>query len=118
MNQTQRIPYSPRPEQGKPQTRQEPILVRKRLTKGERWLWLFAGFVVFLLALGIVANQARLYMMSRDLQQLESKYDQQSRQLQQLKSEESTLSSPERIARFAEEELGLKLDIDNIKVLP
>ncbi|RYL95484.1 cell division protein FtsL [Sporolactobacillus sp. THM7-4] len=79
---------------------------------------MLAGLAVFVMALIIVANEARLYMVSRDIARLETQYDNQSKITQQLKSDADSLSSPNRIVRFAEKELGLKLDIKNIKVLP
>lgn len=119
MNQTQRIPYVRQPIENDPlrHTDQRSVVIRKGITKGEKWLWLFAAAVVFLFAVGIVANQTKLYMISRDIEQLDQSYSKSERQNKQLQAEVDTLSSKKRIADIAGE-LGLKLDPDRIKVIP
>ncbi|MCO7126291.1 cell division protein FtsL [Sporolactobacillus shoreicorticis] len=118
MNQSQQAFKVQRQEYVERAPQQEQIVITRRITKGEKSLWIVAGMVIFLLALCIVANQAKLYMASQDAASLQSKINDQSKVTQQLKAESDRLSSPERIVRFAEKELGLKLDIKNIKVLP
>ncbi|MCI1881713.1 MAG: cell division protein FtsL [Sporolactobacillus sp.] len=107
---------------GAAETKRQPVrktvVISRPVTRGEKILWAVAFIVVFLIALCMVANQTRLYQASQDIQKLQGKLDEQSSVYQQLKAEADHLDSPERIVRFAEKELGLKLDIKNIKVLP
>ncbi|GAY76464.1 cell division protein FtsL [Sporolactobacillus inulinus] len=98
--------------------RQGQVVITRRVTKGEKALWAMAGIMIFVMALLLVANQAKLYIASKDVASLQSKIDEQAKVTQQLKAESDSLSSPERIVHFAEKELGLKLDIENVKVLP
>lgn len=120
MSQTQRAFHSRGQEA--PATRQipvqKPVVITRRISKGEKLLWIMAGAVLFLLAACIVANQAKLFLVSKDVQKLQSHADTQAKTVQQLKTEKDSLSSPERIVRFAEEKLNLKLDVNKIKVLP
>lgn len=120
MNQTQRVGNRQAGEWVEPQKKlqQEPIIITRHITKGEKTLWVAAGVVFFALAICIVANQAALFSVSKDVTVLQNKLENQQRVTQQLKSESDSLSSPERIVKYAENELGLKLNIDNIKVLP
>lgn len=118
MNQSQQAFKVQRQEYVEPRRQEAQIVITRRVTKGEKSLWIMAGAVIFLLSLCVVANQAKLYMASQDIASLQSKIDNQSKITQQLKADSDSLSSPERIVRFAEKELGLKLDIENIKVLP
>jgi cell division protein FtsL len=118
MNQSQQAYKVQRQEHLEQAPREGQVVITRRVTKGEKTLWVVAGVVIFLLSLCVVANQTNLYMASQDVASLQSKIDDQSKVTQQLKAESDRLSSPDRIVRFAEKELGLKLDIENIKVLP
>ncbi|MDD9147163.1 MULTISPECIES: cell division protein FtsL [unclassified Sporolactobacillus] len=119
MSQTQHAPLL---GQGQAETKRraaaEPVTVTRHISKGEKWLWASAGVVVFFLALMMVINQTRIFMASKDTAILQSRLDSQSKTTQQLQADADSLSSPERIVSFAEKQLGLKLDIKNIKVLP
>ncbi|MCO7174611.1 cell division protein FtsL [Sporolactobacillus kofuensis] len=118
MNQSQQAIKVQRQEYVEPRRQEEQIVITRRITKGEKSLWAMAATVLFILSFCIVANQARLYMASQEIASLQSKIEDQSKITQQLKADSDSLSSPERIVQFAEKELGLKLDIENIKVLP
>lgn len=119
MNQTQRAPLLGQEQvEPKRQAVREPIIVTRHVSKGEKWFWVLAGAVVFSLALIMVANQAKIFMASKDIANLQARLDSQSKITQQLQADADSLSSPERIVSFAEKELGLKLNIQNIKVLP
>jgi cell division protein FtsL len=97
---------------------EEPLVRKRRITKGERVLWIAAGFLFFFLAALIITNQARLYHASSQIQNLQNSLSNHEKSVQQLESQADSLSSPDRIVRFAEQNLGLKLNINNIKVLP
>ncbi|MFT8317223.1 MAG: cell division protein FtsL [Sporolactobacillus sp.] len=120
MNQTQRVGSRQTEEWVAPQRKiqQEPIIITRHITRGEKALWTFASVILFTLAICMVANQATLFSVSRDVAKLQNNLENQQKVTQQLKSESDSLSSPERIVKYAENELGLKLNINNIKVLP
>ncbi|TGB00197.1 cell division protein FtsL [Sporolactobacillus shoreae] len=120
MSQTQRAFNLNESQYAEPRRQyvQGPSVNTRRITKGEKLLWVLAGTAVFLFAALMVTNQARLYMTSRDIQVLQDKLSNQSKVTQQLKADSDSLSSPDRIVKFAETKLGLKLDINNVKVLP
>ncbi|MCL1630950.1 cell division protein FtsL [Sporolactobacillus sp. CPB3-1] len=118
MSQSQQAFQVQRQEYVQQVPRKEQIVITRRVTKGEKCLWILAGTVLFALALCVVANQAKLYFASQELTSLQSQIEDQSKVTQQLKADADRLSSPDRIVRFAEKELGLKLDIENIKILP
>ncbi|CAM3185933.1 cell division protein FtsL [Sporolactobacillus spathodeae] len=118
MSQTQRVLNGQEWTAPKKQVRQEPVIVPRRITKGEKMLWVIGALIIFGLSLAVVASQARLFSAARDVSILQNKFENQQKITQQLKSESDSLGSPERIVKFAETELGLKLNVDNIKVLP
>ncbi|MFT8361748.1 MAG: cell division protein FtsL [Sporolactobacillus sp.] len=118
MSQTERVLNGQEWIAPKKQVRQEPVVLPRHVTKGEKILWMLAAFIIFGLAMAIVSGQARLFSTSRDIAVLQNKLDNQQKITQQLKSESDSLGSPERIVQFAEKELGLQLNVKNIKVLP
>lgn len=120
MSQTQRAFNLPESEYAEPRRQyvKDPSVTTRHITKGEKLLWTLAGVAVFLLAALMITNQTKLYLTSQDIQTLQDKLGNQSKLTQQLKADADSLSSPDRIVNFAEQQLGLKLDINNIKVLP
>lgn len=120
MSQTQRAFHVPGETFTEPQQLpvQKPVVITRHISRGEKMLWLMSGIIFFLLAAWMVTNQARMFLVSRDIQNLQDKRDAQVKVTQQLKAEVDDLSSPERIVQFAEKELNLKLDVNHIKILP
>ncbi|WP_010631038.1 cell division protein FtsL [Sporolactobacillus vineae] len=120
MSQSQHAFRSQESEYTAPERRyiEEPLVRTRHITKGERLLWIAAGFLFFFLAALIITNQARLYHTSSQIQNLQNSLGNHEKTVQQLESQADSLSSPDRIVRFAEKNLGLKLNINNIKVLP
>lgn len=120
MSQTQRAFRSTESEYAVPERRfaEEPLVRTRHITKGEKLLWVAAGFMFFFLAAMIITNQARLYSTSGSIQDLHNQLGNHQKAVQQLQSQADSLSSPDRIVQFAEQNLGLKLNINNIKVLP
>jgi cell division protein FtsL len=120
MNQTQHAYRSQESDYAVPERRHvaEPLVRQRHITRGEKLLWVAAGFMFFFLAALMITNQARLYNTSSTIQNLQNKLGNQEKTIQQLKSQADSLSSPDRIVQFAEKNLGLRLNINNIKVLP
>ncbi|MFD2616974.1 cell division protein FtsL [Terrilactibacillus laevilacticus] len=92
-------------------------LPQRRITKGEKILWFGAGMLIVALTLIIVSYQARLFFLNGSIQNLQNKVAVQAKINQQLKVEQTNLSSPERIMKYAKEKLGLNLNIKNVKVI-
>ncbi|MTT32010.1 cell division protein FtsL [Terrilactibacillus sp. BCM23-1] len=92
-------------------------LPQRRITKGEKILWFGAGMLIVALTLIIVSYQARLFFLNGSIQNLQDKVAGQAKINQQLKVEQTNLSSPERIMKYAKEKLGLNLNIKNVKVI-
>nr|WP_239549038.1 cell division protein FtsL [Scopulibacillus daqui] len=91
---------------------------KRKITRGEKCLWTIGAVIIFALAITIVSNQAKLYNSSRAASDLQDKLDHQSKINNQLKEQVNQLSSPQRIMTYAKDKLGLKLNINNVKVLP
>ncbi|MFT8871448.1 MAG: cell division protein FtsL [Sporolactobacillus sp.] len=118
MSQSQRVVNEVIWTEQKVKREQEPAIFKRRVTRGEKILWLIASLIIFIFAVEMVSNQVHLFSTSRDIAVLQGRLDNQQKVVQQLKTEVDSLSSPERIVEFAEKELGLRLDVNQIKILP
>ncbi|MBM7701767.1 cell division protein FtsL [Metabacillus iocasae] len=89
---------------------------RRRISIGEKFI--YVGFFAMLLfgAVQIVSNQAALYGVNANIQELEGQIDQQERVNNELKLEVVELSTYERIWTEAKK-LGLDLNENNVKVV-
>ncbi|QFF98374.1 cell division protein FtsL [Psychrobacillus glaciei] len=87
------------------------------LTKGEKILFLGLLSVVTILALIIIQTQATVRTTSADIQLMEKKIDITSKENTDLSIQVSELSTYDRIWKKAEE-LGLKINEQNVKVVP
>ncbi|WP_391208390.1 cell division protein FtsL [Psychrobacillus sp. L4] len=87
------------------------------LTKGEKILFLGLLSVVTILALIIIQTQAAVRTTSADIQLMEKKIDITSKENTDLSIQVSELSTYDRIWKKAEE-LGLKINEQNVKVVP
>lgn len=103
------------PEQ--PHIKKSTKQVRKILTKGEKILFICLLSVVTVLSLMIIQTQAAVRATSSDIQVLEKQIDKTSKENTDLSIQVSELSTYERIWKKAEE-LGLKLNEQNVKVVP
>ncbi|WP_391120804.1 cell division protein FtsL [Psychrobacillus sp. L3] len=90
---------------------------KKILTKGEKILFLGLLSVVTILALIIIQTQAAVRTTSADIQLMEKKIDTTSKENTDLSIQISELSTYDRIWKKAEE-LGLKINEQNVKVVP
>jgi cell division protein FtsL len=88
---------------------------RFRITLGEKILVIACSIVVAAFAVTIVSNTAIIFMESREIQTLEKDVENQLKVNRDLQFQVTELSSPERIRRIAEEELGMKLDSKKVK---
>ncbi|MEI4771156.1 cell division protein FtsL [Psychrobacillus sp. FJAT-51614] len=103
------------PEQ--PQIKKPTKQAKKILTKGERFLLIGLLSVVTILGLMIIQTQTAVRSTSADIQLMEKQIDNVSKENTDLSIQVSELSTYERIWKKAEE-LGLKLNEQNVKVVP
>ncbi len=92
-------------------------LPKKGFTKGEKVLWFLGLVTIFSLCLAIVSNQASIYNETRQISQTQTKVDQTNETNSGLKTQVSELSAPERIKQYAEQKLGMTLNVDSVKVV-
>jgi cell division protein FtsL len=90
---------------------------KKLLTKGEKILFLCLLSVVTILSIFIIQTQAAVRTTSADIQLMEKQIDNTSKENTDLSIQVSELSTYDRIWKKAEE-LGLKLNEQNVKVVP
>lgn len=109
------IPSPTFPEQ--PQIKQSRKPIRKILSKGERVLLIGLLTVVTILAVMIIQVQADIRATSTDIHGLEKQIDITSKENTDLSIQVSELSTYDRIFKKAEE-LGLKMNEQNVKVVP
>jgi cell division protein FtsL len=103
-------------QQHEPQQQQSVQKLNKfRITLGEKIILIACGAIIASLAIGIISNSAKLYIESREIQTIETKMEDQTKLNNDLRLQVTELSSPERIRRIAEEELGMKLDSKKVK---
>ncbi|MEK4485018.1 cell division protein FtsL [Psychrobacillus sp. FSL H8-0484] len=106
-------PSSPKQPQLKKQAKQQRYLI----TKGERVLFLMLLTVVTILGIMIIQTQANVRATTADISLLEQQIDTTSKENTDLSIQVSELSTYKRIWKKAEE-LGLKLNEQNVKVVP
>ncbi|TQR16470.1 cell division protein FtsL [Psychrobacillus vulpis] len=91
--------------------------IKKILTKGERILFIGVLSIVTILALMVIQSQTAVRATTTDISRIETQIDQTSKENTDLSIQVSELSTYERIWKKAEE-LGLKLNEQNVKVVP
>lgn len=87
------------------------------LTKGEKVLLVCLLSVITILALMIIQTQTAVRSTTTDISKIEKQIDTTSKENTDLSIQVSELSTYERIWKKAEE-LGLKLNEQNVKVVP
>ncbi|MDI2589384.1 cell division protein FtsL [Psychrobacillus sp. NEAU-3TGS] len=90
---------------------------KKILSKGEKILLICLLTVVTLLAVMIIQTQTAVRSTTTDISQIEKQIDTTSKENTDLSIQVSELSTYDRIWKKAEE-LGLKLNEQNVKVVP
>ncbi|MFJ7970653.1 cell division protein FtsL [Psychrobacillus sp. NPDC096389] len=97
---------------------QKPIKKQKKLlSKGEKILLVCLLSVVTILSLMIIQTQTAVRATTTDISQIEKQIDTTSKENTDLSIQVSELSTYDRIWKKAEE-LGLKLNEQNVKVVP
>ncbi|WP_422123605.1 cell division protein FtsL [Planococcus sp. X10-3] len=96
---------------------QQPVRKKALITKGEKVLYLSFLAVFVMCALLVLQNQSTIQATTHEIQTIENDIGEIQRQNTDLSVQVSELSTYERIWSKAKE-LGLKLDEQNVKVVP
>ncbi|MGA9288858.1 MAG: cell division protein FtsL [Anaerobacillus sp.] len=100
------------------ETKQQSVYVeRGRITKGEKLLWMMLVLSFVAASIFMVSNYAKIYNLNTSLQQVEADQRAQMKQNEELDVQVTELSAPDRIVNIAEEELGMKLNDQNVEVI-
>lgn len=93
------------------------LLKKATITKGEKLL--FGLFVCAIAVCGVIilTNYATLYSVNKEIFMLENSIAEQTEVNDGLQLQVIELSAPDRILHIAKEELGMKLDDNNVKVI-
>ncbi len=112
-------PYIARPSSPEqpPQPKKPAIQKSKIFSKGEKVLFLGLLSIVTILSLMIVQTQSTVRATTKDISLLEQQIDTTSKENTDLSIQVRELSTYDRIWKKAEE-LGLKLNEQNVKVVP
>ncbi len=99
------------------QQSQSVYIERGRITKGEKMLWMMLVLSFVAASIFMVSNYAKIYNLNTSLQQVEADQRAQMKQNEELDVQVTELSAPDRIVNIAEEELGMKLNDQNVEVI-
>ncbi|GHH96460.1 cell division protein FtsL [Neobacillus kokaensis] len=117
-NLARNIQQQQRVDQTIKEERQIKIKIKKSwLTPGEKIMSVaFAGLVCFG-AVHLISNQATIYQMNKEIQNVETKISEQKKVNADLQVQVKDLSNYERIYKEAKK-MGLELNDNNVKVVP
>jgi cell division protein FtsL len=96
--------------------KQKRAVKKSWLTPGEKFLSLAFAGLVCLGAIQMISNQAKIYNVNEDIQQVQSSIKDQQKVNGDLKVQVSKLSNYNRIADKAKK-MGLELNENNVKVV-
>jgi cell division protein FtsL len=86
-----------------------------KITLGEKLLLIACSIILATLAVTVISKTAKIYTENREIQMLQTELDNQAKLNRDLQLQVTELSSPERIRKIAEEQLGMKLDSKKVK---
>jgi cell division protein FtsL len=89
---------------------------RRRITKGEKLLWVVGIAVIFALAVATVSNQAKIYLVNHSINSLQDHVTKVEQVNNKLIVEKTKLTDPKRMLDYAKKH-GYSLNIDNVKVI-
>ncbi|CEE01301.1 MULTISPECIES: cell division protein FtsL [Bacillaceae] len=100
-----------------PKTLAKPKVKKNLFTKGEKVLYILFATVVCFFSVKIVSNQAHIYQVNKEIQQVEATIEKQEKVTEDLKAQMNEYSNYKRVMQEAKEQ-GLKNNADNVKVVP
>ncbi|HET7628796.1 MAG TPA: cell division protein FtsL [Bacillales bacterium] len=101
-------------EQPKPT---EDRLFKRKITKGEKFLWTLAVCGLFLASVYLVSTYATVFTLNEEIEQLQSDLKTQEKVNGELEQQVAKLSRPERIFSIAKNELGMTFKENSVKVI-
>lgn len=90
---------------------------KRKITSGERVLYFFTIIGVVFATYLIISTYASIYIINKDIHNLELSIKQQSASNEALELQVTELSAPDRILKIATENLGMTLDDKKVKVV-
>ncbi|UZJ77259.1 cell division protein FtsL [Fictibacillus sp. KU28468] len=114
--QTQRQ-YQQESRQKYVQQQAQPRIRTPRITKGEKFLWVFASLLLIAGAIFMVSNYASIYKVNSSIESVQSSINYENKVVDDYKQQVTELSAPDRILKIAKEKLGMTLNDKNVKVL-
>lgn len=94
----------------------EKVVKRRKITKGETFLFFVFLAVVTIFSIKIIANQAAIYEVNKDIQQLQKEINEQKKSTEDLQAQVNELSEYGRLLEEAKKQ-GLKINENNVKVV-
>ncbi|MDN4073542.1 MULTISPECIES: cell division protein FtsL [Fictibacillus] len=95
----------------------QPRVRTSRITKGEKFLWVFASLLLIAGAIFMVSNYASIYKVNSSIESVQSSIDYETKVVDDYKQQVKELSDPNRILKIAKDKLGMTLNDKNVKVL-
>ncbi|HET7616524.1 MAG TPA: cell division protein FtsL [Bacillales bacterium] len=92
-------------------------LFKRKVTKGEKLLWVTALFGLMIASVYIVSTYASVYALNQDIEHLQAKTEVQQKVNGELEQQVAKLSRPERIFSIAKNKLGMSFKGNNVKVI-
>ncbi|SER63980.1 cell division protein FtsL [Salipaludibacillus aurantiacus] len=93
------------------------LVFKGGITKGEKGIYFMALIAVVFAAYLILSNYAEMYSLNHEMQQTETQITQQQSINDGLSLQVKELSDPERILYIAQNDLGMKLNDQSVKVI-
>ncbi|MCU9600053.1 cell division protein FtsL [Pallidibacillus thermolactis] len=90
---------------------------KRRITKGEKYIYILFGIVCFCLSYFIISNQTSIYKVNREIQVIDAKIVEQSKEMEELQGQVDELLEYGRVLKVAKEQ-GLELQKNNVKAVP
>lgn len=99
------------------QPQAQPRIRTSRVTKGEKFLWVFASLLLIAGAIYMVSNYASIYKVNTSIQSVDNSINYEKKVVDDLNQQKIELSDPTRIMDIAKNKLGMELNDKNVKVL-
>lgn len=94
----------------------KPKVKKSLFTKGEKFLYIVFACIVFYFSTKIISNQAHIYEVNKEIQQVETTMTEQQKVTEDLKAQVNELSEYSRVLETAKKQ-GLKINENNVKVV-
>ena len=89
---------------------------KRRITKGEKYIYCLIAGIIFFCSFKIVSNQAAIYQVNKEIQVISSEVTEQTRMTEDLTASVNELLEYDRVLSTAKKQ-GLEMNKDNVKVV-